>query len=147
MSPIAVAVVGAFVVFVWILQLRKRRRRWVRRLNLRGRWQVFAVGASDADQSSPTPVANLELGGTAEQGDYRWVSGAGGRANESGRWVLAGRHLHLHPTPAGSAVRDIQLTLLQPGELGLAEPADNEYWLLRRSQANVVAMPLREQQR
>lgn len=154
MNLIPLALFGAFGLFIWWRQVQDKRRRWLRRLGLPGRWQLLPAMAEAAPQDSKgaasvaaEPVASLELSGGLTHGNYRWLDAADGHLVASGRWQLAGHRLQLQAGNIKDDDRFFELRLLSPTEVGLFEPATACYWLLNRGSSNVVNLPRREQKR
>ena len=151
MNLIPFALFGALGLFIWWRQIQDKRRRWLRRLGLPGRWRLLPAlpeeAAQVASSAAQEPVANLELAGELTQGNYRWLDAADGHLVASGRWQLSGHRLQLQAGNQKDENRYFDLRLLSPTEVGLFEPATACYWVLNRGNSNVVNLPRREQKR
>ena len=151
MNLIPIAIFCAFGLFIWWRQIQDKRRRWLRRLGLPGRWQLLPAMPEQAQPSASSaatePVASLELSGELTRGNYRWLDAADGQLVASGRWQLSGHRLQLQAGNVKDAPRLFDVRLLSPTEVGLFEPATSCYWVLNRSNSNVVNLPRREQKR
>ncbi len=152
MDLIPLVIFCAFGLFIWWRQVQDKRRRWLRRLGLPGRWQLLPAMSDQekpsASSAAAEPVASLELSGELTQGNYRWLDAADGHLVASGRWQLSGHRLQLQAGNVKDAPRHFDLRLLNPTEVGLFEPATACYWVLNRSaNSNVINLPRREQKR
>ncbi len=109
----------AVVAFVWVRSTRRRRARWLRRLNLPGVWVA-------QDESSNT----LELSGELNGGAYRL-------AGSKGSWHLSGSRLTLRAESGD--VQQFSLTYYDVGKIGLErEPGQRTYF--RKAESNVVPL-------
>lgn len=151
MTALPIAIFCAFCLFIWWRQIHDKRRRWLRRLGLPGRWRLLPAMVEQekpsASSAAAEPVANLELSGQLTQGNYRWLDAADNHLVASGRWQLSGHRLRLQAGNAKDEPRQFDVRLLNPTEVGLFEPATACYWVLNRGNSNVVSLPQREQKR
>lgn len=109
----------AGVAFVWVRSTRRRRARWLRRLNLPGIW--VAQG-----ESSET----LEFSGGLNSGSYRF-------GDNRGSWRLSGSRLTLEADDGN--VQRLGLTFYDFGKIGL-ERAPGQRTYFRKAESNVVPL-------
>ena len=115
---LTVMVIGA--VTLYVRQSRRRRQRWLRRLDLPGVW----VSQDDVQETL------LLQGGLAEGGFESSVAGAG-------QWRLSGDTLVLRS--AEGEERRFELTLYDVGKMGLEEHGRRTYYM-KNAPSNVVPL-------
>ena len=125
MGSLAVVLIVAGLVFVWVRGTRRNRARWLARLDLPGVWEREGEWG------------RLELSGDLDRGKYR-ISDGGSVPDESGRWLLEGHTLRLIAEDGSSD--DYDLRLFQEGKIGIDGPR-RERRIYQKVPSNVV--PLR----
>ena len=122
-----IAIVVAIAAFIWLSTLRANRRRWLRRLNLLGSWEL---------EGAETPTV-LEFRDGLAGGRYAARTGAGA---ERGDWRLLGDVLTLRPD--GGDSQDYALRRFENGAIGIDGPGRERHIYVRRSD-NVVPLTRR----
>jgi len=122
-----VVLVVATGVFFFFQSNRRERNRWLKKLDLLGRWQL-------QDQE-----AELVLNGRFDQGQFRYVTPPqeGVSREIKGQWVVRGSQLELR---SEQTLQVMQLVYLAPGQIGLQDES-GERFVYAKVQDNVV--PLR----
>jgi len=122
-----VVLVVATGVFFFFQSNRRERNRWLKKLDLLGRWQL-------QDQE-----AELVLNGRLDQGQFRYVTPPqeGVSREIKGQWVVRGSQLELR---SEQTLQVMQLVYLAPGQIGLQDES-GERFVYAKVQDNVV--PLR----
>ena len=126
MLPLMLAVSMAAAVLLWLRGVYANRRRWLRRLNLPGVWQL------DGDAA-----AVLEFRDGLAAGRYAAQTKG---ETERGAWRLAGHSLLL--TPDGGKAASYELRLFDNGAIGIHGPARERQVFVRRND-NVVPLKRR----
>ena len=119
MQSLVVLIVVALGAYVWVRRTRRRRARWLRRLNLPGTW----ISQGETRET-------LELSGEPGQGRFRMPDGAGD-------WRLQGNILEL--AFDGGELRKLDLTFYDVGKIGL-EAAPGQRRFYEKSAANVIPL-------
>lgn len=143
MSVLVVAGV-AVLAFFYIRMTRSARQKWLKQLDLPGRWRLMQPGEGETEE--------LWLQGALDRGDFVWQVQPNQIDNEAdagtgesrpvryeGRWRLVGHHLEL--SRSGKALEVWDLHLFQPGQIGL-EDKQGVRRIFSKSVDNVV--PLRK---
>lgn len=126
MLPLMLAVGMAAAVLLWLRGVYANRRRWLRRLNLPGVWQL------DGDAAAVLEFRDGLVAG-------RYAAQTKGET-ERGAWRLAGHSLLL--TPDGGKAASYELRLFDNGAIGIHGPARERQVFVRRND-NVVPLKRR----
>ncbi len=117
-SLVLLMFVAAFA-FVWVRSTRRRRARWLRRLNLPGIWLAQGEGSD-----------TLELSGSLNGGSYRFGA-------STGRWRLSGSRLTLQRDDG--EMQTLILTFYDIGKIGLERKSGLRTYF-RKAESNVVPL-------
>ena len=124
MSSFLVVMLVAALCVTWVRAFRRRRRHWLARLDLPGRWEWQDHAGS------------LELEGDFDQGRYRFVETG---SEEQGRWSLRSHELVLQPDDGG-ALSTLDVRFFEEGKIGIHGPG-RERRIYVKQRGNVI--PLR----
>ena len=135
------AAVGV-VVLLWWRSTKRMREKWLRRVNLVGKWELEAR----AGQNDALPKRSLTLSGTLARGSY---VARDDDAVHRGEWRLSGNTLTLAPTEGDAesmTPQQYELRLFEAGKIGI-DGAGRERETYVKREGNVIPLARRPKRR